>query len=350
MKENLDQYLALIADHSIQPCFSILSRQGLVLDPADPRVPVSLIHMFRWDLLPEQNIPLSTGALEFALIPQFGSFSVEIEGTSIDLEREPGPFDLYPGGGSNASALYLPPKTTASLNGSGEIIAYACPANRAGLPRLIRPNDLVTQNAGAAFWRHDRTPLVLPGNVSQNLSVFELYLPAGHWCDLPPATHDESLTEVTDHGETVIESNHETVQYHRCRMAGPDIDPFVFATQTLILGGRIRKSFLVHDGDVAAIPGGAYPTAACPFSDHILTRAMAAPAGSPPEAVTRELEIYDFLRLMEPFIRGVEDPSMKPQVSRANLRAFCKLHDFGDLEASVLVGTLLEQGFEIVGG
>ncbi len=350
MHQNLNPYLDKLAQGQINPCRSTLQIHGRVLEPEDADTPISLLDMHRWDLTPEQRIPLTTRDREFVLVPQFGAFTIQVDGGTIQLERPNGPFDLYPGGGSNASALYLPIRCQAQISGEGELVAFSCPADRPGLPRLITTPETGSCSIGAAFWRHDRTDILLPGPISQNLTLRELYLPAGHWADLPPATHDQVAYEETEQGEALVETNHEAIQYHRCRMAGPEIDPFVFATQNIMLGERLRRSYLVHDGDAVAIPGGAYPTAACPFTDHIVIRAMATPIGEPPVPIARDLEIYDFLRLMEPFILGVNDPSLKPQVSRANLRAFCKLHDFGDLEASVLVGTLIEQGFDIVGG
>ncbi len=159
-------------------------------------------------------------------------------------------------------ALYVPPGTPWSAEGSAELAVCTAPA-RGGLePRLLDVPDLLVRGEGAEERRIAN--ILMEAQPAESLLVTEVLTPAGHWSSWPPHKHDTDDPP----NETLLEETY----YHR-------LDPADgFAVQRVYTDdGSLDETVAVRDGDVVLVPRGYHPVAAGPRHDLYYLNVMAGP-------------------------------------------------------------------------
>ncbi len=271
MERSMQKYAAKIESGQMQAhVVCPKGTRGMVFDPDDENTPLDVIG-FGLYALSSEPVHIETGEREYVLIPQDGTFRVEIEGEdTFEGSREGGHFACPPGT-SNASAVYVPRESRFSMTGDGEMLLFSAPSSRRMKPVYIPPGEVKPVSRGSAFWRRDVITLVTPGETSTNIVAGETYSPPGLWSGTPLHVHDKDAPEEG-------QSDHEEVYYHVMRLKEKDIiGPY--GVQLLFDGKRLNKAYIVTDRSAVAIPGGAHPVIAAPVTDHIYAWGLAGKEG-----------------------------------------------------------------------
>jgi 5-deoxy-glucuronate isomerase len=166
------------------------------------------------------------------------------------------PFDGSP------VALYVPPRTTWWLEGSGEVAVCTAPA-RGGLEmRLLDAPELFTRGEGTE--ERFIANILMEAEPAESLLVTEVITPAGHWSSYPPHKHDTDDMP----NEALLEETY----YHRLRGGAG------FAFQRVYTDdGSLDEGVAVQDGDVVLVPRGYHPVAGDPRADLYYLNVMAGP-------------------------------------------------------------------------
>ncbi|MEO0277875.1 MAG: 5-deoxy-glucuronate isomerase, partial [candidate division WOR-3 bacterium] len=135
-----------------------------------------------------------TGKNEMVLVPQSGTFELEVNGKRFAGGRQGGPFAVEPGK-TNASAVYVPRNSVVKMKGEGEIVFFQAEAYADRPPFYLSPEKVEVVSRGEWLWRRDVITLISPKNASTNLTVGETYNPPGLWSGTPPHTHDKNDPE-----------------------------------------------------------------------------------------------------------------------------------------------------------
>lgn len=145
-------------------------------------------------------------------------------------------------------AVYLPPRTAATITalGAAEIGVCTAPAQGRYAPRLIEPGRMKRSVRG----KHANTRYVcdvLPETEeAESLLVVEVRTPSGHSSSYPPHKHDRDAIPA--------ESFLEETYYHRLN------PPQGFVFQRVYTDDRsIDESHAVEDGDTVMVPRGYHP-------------------------------------------------------------------------------------------
>ncbi|HEY6055422.1 MAG TPA: 5-deoxy-glucuronate isomerase [Gaiellaceae bacterium] len=159
-------------------------------------------------------------------------------------------------------ALYVPPGTPWSAEGSAELAVCTAPAQGGLPPRLLDRPDLLVRGEGAEERRIAN--ILMESQPAESLLVTEVLTPAGHWSSWPPHKHDTDDPP----NETLLEETY----YHRLDPAGG------FAVQRVYTDdGSLDETLAVRDGDVVLVPRGYHPVAAGPRHDLYYLNVMAGP-------------------------------------------------------------------------
>jgi 5-deoxy-glucuronate isomerase len=201
----------------------------------------------------------NTGDRELCLVVVEGSCSVRSEhGEWTELGKRQSPFSGRP------DAVYLPPSTEFTVDGTAEIALCTAPALEGAEPRVLSGEDVEVETRG--FGAHERTviPILMGDREADSLLVCEVLTPPGHWSSYPPHKHDrDALPE---------ESYLEETYYHR-------IDPpNGFALQRVYTGdGNLDETLAVRDRDVVLVPRGYHTVSAPPGYAVYYLNVMAGP-------------------------------------------------------------------------
>ena len=324
MQSTIDRYGAGIEDGTIDPTRDINKvSSGLVFDPNDDLTPLQVLGFGIYKLNGGTETA-ETAAREHVFVPMEGSFIIEVERQTFQMEREGGPFDIAIGE-SAASALYIPRDSSYRISGSGEIIYYTAPSSRKMKAVHVTRGEKSNVSRGELFWRRNVVTLVEPG-VSTNLTIGETYSPPALWSGTPIHVHD-----VAD--ESRGESEHEEVYYHRCRMIDREMPNY--AVQLLFDGKIMNKAYLCPNRTAVAIPGGAHPVVASPVSDCIYSFGLAgegAPLGM------RDLDDFAYLKQVDPFLEQLHGESGGKAIiaaPRSKLDEFARKKGLDDYQTKI---------------
>jgi 5-deoxy-glucuronate isomerase len=153
-------------------------------------------------------------------------------------------------------ALYLPSAGGVDLQAETlcEIAECRVPSTASLQPRLITPQDILSNLRGGENASRQIVDVMPPGFPADKLVVVEVYTPGGNWSSYPPHKH-----EVHNPPEEV---DLDEIYYYRMK------EPRAFAFQNLYSSDGARSSILkVHDGDAVLVRDGYHPVVAGPGYD-----------------------------------------------------------------------------------
>ncbi len=144
------------------------------------------------------------------------------------------------------------------------LVTAGAAAKRRGSPRLIRPEDIVSEERGEGQTYRYIQHLLPPNADAARLILVEVYTPAGNWSSFPPHKHD---TE-----DPPRESYLEELYYFQVKPASG------FALQRVYTADRtLDESIAVGNGDLVLIPRGYHTVSATPGHDCYYLNVMAGP-------------------------------------------------------------------------
>jgi 5-deoxy-glucuronate isomerase len=138
---------------------------------------------------------------------------------------------------------------TATATSEVELAVCSAPGGGSHQPRLIGPNDAVSETRGTgANVRHVAN--ILPETEpAHSLLVVEVITPPGNWSSYPPHKHDRDAMP----DESLLEETY----YHRLD------PPQGYAVQRIYTDDRsLDETLAVEDRDVALVPRGYHPIGA----------------------------------------------------------------------------------------
>ena len=230
-------------------------------------------------LLVKAGDPLPEGALEYVGFEvRAGDFSAQtgerelclvVLGGRCDVNSDHGewagvgeresPFDGLP------HAVYLPPRTELSVEGSAEVALCWAPASKGVEARLIGPDDVGVETRGSGAMEREIHNILMEDAPAESLLVTEVLTPDGHWSSYPPHKHDRDAPP----DETFLEETY----YHRIR---PDHG---FGLQRVYTAdGSLDESVAFGDGDVVLVPRGYHTVSAPPGYELYYLNVMAGPS------------------------------------------------------------------------
>ncbi|MBI5027901.1 MAG: 5-deoxy-glucuronate isomerase [Actinobacteria bacterium] len=222
------------------------------------------------DLEPGESRVVSTGELEYIIVPLAGGAAVEVDGQEYRLT---GRTDVF---SAATDVLYVPRDTRFTLTSTAGGRYALCSATAgtavpvAYLPATAVPDELRGAGTASRRVRNFGTPGVLDAD---SIIACEVITPAGNWSSYPPHKHDEerdgvetSLEEIyyyelrTEHG-----SRGEGSPFGYQRVYGTDERPIEVLAE-------------VRSGDVVLVPHGWHgPAMAPPGYDMYYLNVMAGP-------------------------------------------------------------------------
>jgi 5-deoxy-glucuronate isomerase len=162
-------------------------------------------------------------------------------------------------------AAYLPPGTSVSLQGDGQVALCWAPAPRGGAPaRVLVGKDIEAEVRGHGPLERKIHPILMGDEEAESLLVVEVLTPAGHWSSYPPHKHDRDDPPT----ETFLEETY----YHRI---SPERG---FGLQRVYTDDRsLDESLAFGNGDCVLVPRGYHTVSAPPGYDVYYLNAMAGP-------------------------------------------------------------------------
>ena len=159
-------------------------------------------------------------------------------------------------------AAYLPPGTSVTLAGKGEVALCWAPANGGAGARVL-PEQPVEHRGKGNHARQVR-PILMGGEAADSLLVCEVITPEGHWSSLPAAqARPDNLPE---------ESFLEETYYHRVNPAKG------FALQRVYTEDRtLDETLAAQDRDTVLVPRGYHTVSAPPGYALYYLNVMAGP-------------------------------------------------------------------------
>jgi 5-deoxy-glucuronate isomerase len=201
-----------------------------------------------------------TGEREVCVVVVTGTVHVRSEhGDWRDLGGRPDPWSGLP------DAAYLPPDTSFSVTGAGEVALCWAPApNRGASARLLPGRDIQVEARGQGAHERFVRPILMGDREADSLLVCEVITPAGHWSSYPPHKHDRD--DPPD--ETLLEETY----YHRISPAKG------FALQRLYSDDHtLDETISFGDRDCVLVPRGYHTVSAPPGYELYYLNVMAGP-------------------------------------------------------------------------
>lgn len=201
---------------------------------------------------PGESLNLNSGEFELGLVVLSGTCSVTTEGfneSGIGSRRNV--FDGKP------ATVYIPKDSdyTVTAEGYGKLEIGVCKAkaDKKYKAFLIKPEDVVTEHRGKLNWQRDVNDIITSKyeGMVDKIVLGETYGCAGQWSSYPSHKHD------TDN--MPYEVNMEEI-YHFKVNPGQGFGIQVMYNDDMSL----KESYIVRDGDSAAIKEGYHPVAAAP--------------------------------------------------------------------------------------
>jgi 5-deoxy-glucuronate isomerase len=197
-----------------------------------------------------------TGERELCVVVVAGRCHVRSEHGDWEIGGRPDPFSGPP------EAAYLPPGTSVTIEGPGEIALCWAPAHGGASARVLQPGAVEVRGEGS-FERRIH-PILMGDQEADALLVCEVLTPGGHWSSYPPHKHDrDAMPE---------ESFLEETYYHRVAPAHG------FAMQRVYTADRsLDETVAVGDRDAVLVPRGYHTVSAPPGYDLYYLNVMAGP-------------------------------------------------------------------------
>lgn len=201
-----------------------------------------------------------TGDRELCVVVVAGTASVSSQhGRWGDLGGRPDPWSGLP------DAAYLPPNTSVTIEGDGEVALCWAPAPDAGAkPRVLPGAEIEVETRGHGALERKIHPILMADQEADSLLVCEVITPAGHWSSYPPHKHDRDDPPT----ETFLEETY----YHRILPARG------FGLQRVYTEDRsLDESLAFGDRDCVLVPRGYHTVSAPPGYDVYYLNVMAGP-------------------------------------------------------------------------
>ncbi len=185
---------------------------------------------------------------ENALVFLSGTGSVQGDGFSFDSVG--GRADVFSG---KPATIYLPARTGYTVKAGSDLEVAVCtaPSDRAGEPRLIRPEDVKEVSIGKDNWQRRAFMMVDDRVPAQYLFIGEAIVPPGNWSSFPPHRHDvDALPDEVDMEE---------IYFFRFNPPGG------FGIQKIYTDDRsVDETITVTENDTVLIPQGYHPVVSAP--------------------------------------------------------------------------------------
>jgi 5-deoxy-glucuronate isomerase len=162
-------------------------------------------------------------------------------------------------------AAYLPPRTSFTVSGAGEVALCWAPAPSGGALARLLPADTIEVEA-RGHGTHERfvRPILMADRPADSLLVCEVLTPAGHWSSYPPHKHDRDAPP----NETFLEETY----YHRISPSRG------FGLQRVYSADRsLDESLSFGDRDCVLVPRGYHTVSAPPGYEVYYLNVMAGP-------------------------------------------------------------------------
>ena len=210
----------------------------------------------------------ATVGFEAGLVPETGSYLVEVEGRRYELAGRTGVFDAV------TDVVYVPldaeVKITAVI--PGRLMVATAVATRRFDPAYIPAGDVAVEirGAGQATRQINNFMSAATFDGADKLIAVEVLTPEGNWSSYPPHKHDE-------HSESEVPL--EEIYYFKINQARGGSGAGFGLHRTYTLDGEIDETLAVRDGDVFLVPKGYHgPCVASPGYDMYYLNVMAGPA------------------------------------------------------------------------
>lgn len=242
---------------------------GVVLNvtPADAGWTFSSIRVV--EVSPLGRYHFATGGSEWITLPLAGSFRVECNGSTLDLEGRASVFERV------SDFAYLPRDVAVEISSEpGGRVALLGATTTQVLPFRYGPaGDVPVELRGAGSASRQCNNFAAPDAFSTDrLIAVEVLVPGGNWASYPPHKHDESRP-----GEARLEE----IYYFEVRGGAPAREPGPGGYQRVYSTDPARPidvTVEVKSGDVVLIPHGYHgPTMAAPGYDLYFLNVLAGP-------------------------------------------------------------------------
>jgi 5-deoxy-glucuronate isomerase len=204
--------------------------------------------------------PRATGDRELCVVVVHGTAHVGSEhGQWRDLGGRADPWSGLP------DAVYLPPGTSATIEGDGEVALCWAPALAGGASARVLPGaEIEVETRGYGALERTVRPILMSDREADSLLVCEVITPAGHWSSYPPHKHDRDDPPA----ETLLEETY----YHRISPARG------FGLQRVYTDDRsLDETVAFGDRDCVLVPRGYHTVAAPPGYRVYYLNVMAGP-------------------------------------------------------------------------
>jgi 5-deoxy-glucuronate isomerase len=191
-----------------------------------------------------------------------GSATVSSEHGEWELGGREDPWSDMP------DAAYLPPGTTVTVAGHGEVGLCWAPAPNGGAAARVLPGaEIEVETRGHGAQERFVRPILMGDRDAESLLVVEVVTPAGHWSSYPPHKHDRDDPP----RETLLEETY----YHRVSPARG------FGLQRVYSEDRsLDETLAFGDRDCVLVPRGYHTVSAPPGYDLYYLNVMAGPTRS----------------------------------------------------------------------
>ena len=216
---------------------------------------------------PNQERVFTTAGFESGLVPESGSYVVEVEGRRYELRGRTGVFDAV------TDVVYVPLDAEVKITalGPGRLMVCTATATRRFDPAYIAAGDVAVEvrGAGQATRQINNFMSAATFDGADKLIAVEVLTPEGNWSSYPPHKHDE-LSE----NEVPLEE----VYYFKINQARDGTGAGFGLHRTYTLDGEIDETVAVGDGDLFLVPKGYHgPCVAPPGYDMYYLNVMAGP-------------------------------------------------------------------------
>lgn len=225
-------------------------RSGYSLIVSPRNAPLRMLECGVVRLARGQSMNLSAAGKEMVLTLLGGRCRVEGAGQKLQLGPRKSVFDEWPW------AVYSRgiDRLTLTARSNLEVLVSAAPIpSRKPLLELLPPGSVVERVAGSGTYERRVRTIVGEDFPAHRLLVGETINEAGKWSSYPPHRHEKN--------SPARESKLEEIYYYKLEKAHG------FGVQRIYTDNRrIDEIYVVHDGDLCALPRGYHPVAAAPSS------------------------------------------------------------------------------------
>lgn len=243
---------------------------------------------------------VQTGGYEYLVLPLEGSYTVEVNGQSRELD---GRDTIW---GEITDYFFLPRGVTATVtavSGGRVALPYAL-ASEDLEPRYCPSDEVTVELRGAGYLCRQATNYAVGNKLhTSRLMVVEVITPGGNWSSYPPHKHDQEGPD-----------EHELEEIYYFQIKADEHGPGLALHATYGTEDRpISIAAKIGTGDVALVPHGWHgPTAAAPGYDLYYLNVMAGPG----IAEWKSVDDPQYAWLRDTFADGTMDPRLPYKVDK----------------------------------